>query len=177
MFDLAEIQAAYYMVAATGVLVAAIYYVYNMRISQRNSKAALDTRQAQILMSLYQKWGEPEFQDTWFNMQEWEWRDYDDWQAKYGRTSNPEGYRKFLAMTAYFEGLGVFVKRGLIDPVLVDDMLSRYIVNLWQKLGPIYVEMRRRWSAPTVAEYVEYLYGVVHGIYLQQHPELKTLPQ
>lgn len=33
-------------------------------------------------MSLYQKWGEPEFQDAWFDIQEWEWRDYDDWQAK-----------------------------------------------------------------------------------------------
>ena len=28
MVELAEIQAAYYMVAATGVLVAAIYYVF-----------------------------------------------------------------------------------------------------------------------------------------------------
>ena len=36
MVDLAEIQAAYYMVAATGVLVAAIYYVYNMRAAERN---------------------------------------------------------------------------------------------------------------------------------------------
>jgi hypothetical protein len=29
MVDLVEIQAAYYMVAATGVLVAALYYIYN----------------------------------------------------------------------------------------------------------------------------------------------------
>ena len=43
MVELAEIQAAYYMVAATGVLVAAIYYVFNMR-------ATLQTRQAQLFM-------------------------------------------------------------------------------------------------------------------------------
>jgi len=36
MVDLAEIQAAYYMVAATGFLVAAVFYILNLRISQRN---------------------------------------------------------------------------------------------------------------------------------------------
>ena len=44
MVDLAEIQAVYYLVAATGVLVAAIYYISNMRISQRNMKNTLDPR-------------------------------------------------------------------------------------------------------------------------------------
>jgi hypothetical protein len=31
MVELAEIQAVYYMMAATGVLIAAIYYVLNMK--------------------------------------------------------------------------------------------------------------------------------------------------
>jgi Flp pilus assembly protein TadB len=58
LVDLAEIQAAYYMVAATGVLVAAGYYVLNMRAMQRSSKQTLDTRQAQLLMNLYQRWSD-----------------------------------------------------------------------------------------------------------------------
>jgi hypothetical protein len=69
LVDLAEIQAAYYMVAATGVLVAAIYYVYNMRISQKNSMLALkaqeqtlETRQAQLLMNIFQTYSSKEFQ-------------------------------------------------------------------------------------------------------------------
>ena len=44
MVDLAEIQAAYYMVAATGVLVAAVYYILNIRTTQRNMKQTLETR-------------------------------------------------------------------------------------------------------------------------------------
>jgi hypothetical protein len=58
LVELAEIQAAYYIVAATGVLIAAIYYVLNMRAIQRNSKAALETRQAQLLMNIYERWSE-----------------------------------------------------------------------------------------------------------------------
>jgi hypothetical protein len=41
LVDLAEIQAAYYMVAATGVLVAAVFYVLNLRISRRNQELML----------------------------------------------------------------------------------------------------------------------------------------
>jgi hypothetical protein len=40
MVDLAEIQAAYYMVAATGVLVAAGYYVLNMSARDAEIKIA-----------------------------------------------------------------------------------------------------------------------------------------
>ena len=52
MVDLAEIQAAYYMVAATGVLVAAGYYILNMRASQRNMQLTLEARQTQIFLQL-----------------------------------------------------------------------------------------------------------------------------
>ncbi|MCX6655794.1 MAG: hypothetical protein NTY03_11860, partial [Candidatus Bathyarchaeota archaeon] len=59
--------AAYYMVAATGVLVAAVFYILNLRISQKNQELSLktqelalksqdqtlETRQAQLFMQLY----------------------------------------------------------------------------------------------------------------------------
>ena len=67
--------------------------------------------------------------------------------------------------------MGVFVKRGLIDATLVDDMMSSYIVSYWQKIGPIFREMRVRMNSPTVMEYAEYLYNVTYGIRKKQHPE------
>jgi len=41
MVSFEEIQAAYYMVAATVVLMAAIYYIFNIRQSIPNKKAQL----------------------------------------------------------------------------------------------------------------------------------------
>jgi hypothetical protein len=39
MVDLLEIQAAaYYMMIATGVIVASVFYILNLRINQRNMK-------------------------------------------------------------------------------------------------------------------------------------------
>ena len=105
MVELADIQAAYYMVAATGVLVAAIYYVLNMRAMQRNSKAALETRQAQLLMNIYERWSKPEFQEAWSDILTWEWKDLDDYMRKYG--SNKESNREILLVGSMFEGLSV----------------------------------------------------------------------
>ncbi len=171
MVELAEIQAAYYMVAATGVLIAAIYYVMTLRATQRNMRHTLETRQAQILMNLYQSWQELDFQDAFMDILTWEWRDYDDFQEKYGRSTNPSEYRKSTLIGVFFEGLGVFVKRGFIDPTLVDDMMSSYIVAYWQKLGPIFKEARSRLNSPTVMEHAEYLYDVIYEIWKKQHPE------
>jgi hypothetical protein len=60
MVELATLQAVSYIMGSLGVFVAAIYYVYNMRISQKNQELALkaqeqtlETRQAQLLMNLY----------------------------------------------------------------------------------------------------------------------------
>jgi len=40
-----EIQAAYYMVAATGVLVAAVFYILNLGMSQKNQELDLKAQQ------------------------------------------------------------------------------------------------------------------------------------
>ena len=68
MVDLAEIQSIYYMVAATGVLIAAIYYVVNMKATQRNMKNTLETRQAQIFMQLYALYDNREFFEDYGNI-------------------------------------------------------------------------------------------------------------
>jgi hypothetical protein len=185
LVDLAEIQAAYYMVAATGVLIAAVFYILNLRISRKNQELSLraleqsaqaqqqtlETRQAQLLMSIYMKWQEPEFQDAFHEIIQWEWKDFDDNWEKYGSVSNPEKWSKRAIVGTYLEGLGVFVKRGFIDPRLVDDLMSSYIITFWQKFGPVTKEMRKRLNDPTAAEHIEYLYDVVYEIYKQQHPE------
>lgn len=157
------------MVAATGVLVAAVYYVLNMRAMQRNSKAALETRQAQLLMNIYERWSNPEFQDAWTTILSWEWKDFDDFIQKY--YSSKESKRTINLVSGLFEGLGVYVKRGFIDASLVDDLMSGTIVTYWQKLGSIAVEYRKRMNAPTNAEYQEYLYNVIYEIWKLEHPE------
>jgi hypothetical protein len=48
-------------VTAASVTVAAIYYMFTLRTNQRNYKATLDTRQAQLFMQLFDRFSGSEF--------------------------------------------------------------------------------------------------------------------
>ena len=106
--------------------VAAFYYVLNLRISQRNSKLALkaqeqtlETRQAQLLMSIFQNYSSKEFQTDMEEMAHvWKWSDYDDFMSRYAR-ENVKETGKHATVFQIYEGTGVFVKRGLVNPELV----------------------------------------------------------
>ena len=87
MVDLAEIQAAYYMVAATGVLVAAIYYIINLR---HNMKA----REMEICRLFTTDFVSDQGMQKYAIMMTMEWKDYEDFMEKYGEDSD---YLRFLS--------------------------------------------------------------------------------
>lgn len=166
MVSFEEIQATYYMVAATGVLVAAVYYILNMR-------ATLQTRQAQLFIQLYTIFTSYEFKTKWNEiMNVWEWDDFEDFNAKYGLVSNPAEFSKFDLVGTFFEGIGVLIKRGLIDVTLVDDLMSGHIVWAWEKFEPLVKDYRIVMNWPQCLEWWEYLYHEVKNIMEKQHPEL-----
>ena len=179
MVDLAEIQAAYYMVAATGVLVAAAYYVLNMRASKKTQELAqktqeqtLETRQAQLFIQLYTTFTSYEFKTKWNEvMHVWRWRDFKDYDTKYGFSKHEE-FSKFDFVGTFFEGVGVLVKKGLIDVTLVDDLMSGHVVSGWERFEPIIRRYREIQNWPQILEWWEYLYHEVKGIMENQHPEV-----
>jgi len=73
------------------------------------------------------------------------------------------------ALLAYFEGIGVLVKRGLIDINLVDDLMSSYILMTWDKYGPFIKEQQERANRPELLEYFEYLSNEIQKVYKTQH--------
>jgi hypothetical protein len=150
-----------------GIIVAISYYTLTLRNANR-------TRQAQILMQLYDRWVEVEFKQLQREVSEMSWVDYDDYKRKYGPQSNPEADDKQRSLAAYYEGIGVLVNRKLIEASMVDDLMSNAIINYWEKWAPVLREIRREYNYPQAAEWVEYLYSVIKPIAEKQHPELKT---
>jgi hypothetical protein len=179
MVTFEAIQAAYYMVAATGVLVAAIYYVMNMRASKKTQELAqktqaqtLETRQAQLFIQLYTTFTNYEFKTKWNEiMHVWNWNDAKEFYSKYG-FSDSEEFSKLDLVGTFFEGVGVMVKRGLIDITLVDDLMSGHVVSSWEKFEPIIMDIRATMNWPQCLEWWEYLYREVKGIVEEQHPEV-----
>ena len=138
-------------------------------MNQRNMKNTLETRQAQLFMPIYGTFSSREFQRAANELTKWQWSDYDDYMKKYSYQNNPEAALDRNTLIQFFEGVGVLVKRKLIDPSFVDDLISSYIIYFWEKWGPIYFEQRKRQNFPTVAEYTEFLYNQVRPIWVSQH--------
>jgi hypothetical protein len=152
LVELSEIQAAYYMVAATGVLVAAVYYILNMR-------ATLQTRQAQLFMHLYDRMSQPELSAIINNIRyNLKWSDPDDFWRKYGAETNLEEYSKIASAGNYFKGIGVLLKKRLIDRMFIYDLLSSPLKVYWERMGPVILERRRVTSNPNLFAFVDYLY-------------------
>jgi hypothetical protein len=175
MVDLAEIQAAYYMVAATGVLVAAVYYVMNMRATRKTQELALEaqqqsaeTRQTQLFMQLLVLYDNKDFMNDYaviaYDMQ---YDDLDDWVKKYGAKEARQCWASWARVGRFFDGAGILVKRGLIDSDLVVEEMREQILLTWDKVKPWVYEIRVKMRSPHTWENFEYLAGEAR----KKHPD------
>ncbi len=73
----------------------------------------------------------------------------------------------------YLEGIGVLVKRGLIEASFVDDLMSSVVIGYWEKYRQYVYDYRVRRNVPQMGEYIEYLYNQVKPIFDEQHPKPK----
>jgi hypothetical protein len=154
---LVDVQTIGVLVTAVSVSLAAIYYIFTLRISQRNMKMNLETRQAQLLMSLLNRYTETEYNKKWqtilWNMS---WSDYDDKMRKY-----PWGSPEFIdegTLWNYFESVAVLFEEGLIDIRILSKLISADLIQFWEKFGPPLIEMRRRRGMP-LFDHTEQLYN------------------
>ena len=155
-----------------GIIVAIIYYTLTLRNSNKTQQLQLETRQAQLFLNIYNHWNTPEYWKNYWTVIDREWTNYDDYLSKYGRQVDLEGNAQAATLFAFYEGLGVLVKRKLIDPHFVDDLLGATIINYWEKTREIYMEMRVRQNYPQIGIMIEYLYDVIKPIADAENIEL-----
>ena len=154
MVDLAEVQTAYYMITATGVLAAAIYYVMTLRTTQKNSTAALETRQAQLFMGFYDKFTSREANDIIFFIQEWKVDNLEDFMAMW---NDKERHSLWSSIWMVYESIGVLVHEGLVDIRIVARYIAFYRYH-WEKYGPFIKQARELRKRPRMYIESEYLY-------------------
>lgn len=173
MVELVILQSISYIAGATGVAIAAIFYVLNLRISQRNMKHTLETRQAQLFMQVYSKWQEKEFNlSKQLVLQEYRCAGIEDYEEV---LKDKEKAANFRVVSTALEGLGVLVKRSLVDVGVVDDMMSGDVIGFWEKYGGAVKEFRVRMGYPQALEWTEYLYNEVKSLVFMQHPALRKI--
>ena len=155
-----------------GLLVGIFYYVMTLNYTRKNQELQLETRQAGLFMQVYTRWSDRELIKMQQEFTRWEWDDYDDWERKY--ESDVDSLSLRYTLGTFYEGIGVLMARGLIDPTLVDDLMSSAIMSYWRKIEPVVEEARKRSGYPQRFEWQEYLYNQILAISEKQHPELAT---
>ena len=185
MVDLAEIQAAYYMVAATGVLVAAVFYILNLRISQKNQELTLkaleqsakaqqqtlETRQTQMFMNIYNQVASKEYTTAWDKMMNKPWKTYDEWDQLYRKDPEFRGSEDITQL--FYEGLGTLVREGQLPIRMVALLMCGMTRYHWERHKVIVDEGRRVYGHRRWFSEEEFLYGELMK-YLGEHPELDT---
>ena len=143
---------------ATAAIVGVSSYVSSNKRAEDARRRELETRQAQLFMQVYGHYLDKIVDDE-AAIYKMNYRDYDDFMEKYGWEKNPEFYKKFNKFGSYLEGIGVLVKRGLIDASLVHDFNGDLVRWFWEKSKPFWVEFSAREKFPSlVVPFTEYLY-------------------
>jgi len=140
------------IVAAIGVLLGVVFAALQLRNIVR-------TRQTDLVMRLYSAYGSKEFQEAWVETLRLEFKDYHEYLKKYGATSQKPVYTSVNMVAAFFEGIGILLRRGLIDIALVDELFSSDVIITWRKMKPLVEGWRQHFNRPQISEYFEYLYN------------------
>ena len=161
------VDVSYQMVLSTlqtvALIVGIAYYIVTL---QNQNKS----RQAQVYIQIWNKFSDPDFLERRINATNREWTDYADYQEKYGRLQydDPKEYARNLSIGNAFEGLGVLMSRGFIDPELIAEYIAPEIIWHWEKLQPIISEIRTNLNNSSIFYGEEHLYNKIKPIYMQK---------
>ena len=158
-------------ISILGLAASIVYYANILRNSNQTQRIAMENRNAQFFLQI--------FSTTWYDegirllFSEPKWSSYDEWWELYGPENNPKGFTDWFKGMTVVEMYGVLVKRGILTADLIDDMMSGYILWIWNVYGPIIEEMRVRFGYPQLQEHQEYLSNEIRKIVEVQHPDYR----
>jgi hypothetical protein len=145
MVDLALLQSVSYIAGALGVCVAAAYYIMTLRVQQTTMKATLQTREAQLFNSLYQRFSTSEYCKQYITCMSMNWENYDDFRKKYP----DEGYEtlQFYGLCNWYKTMNLLVEQGYVDADAMGRLIAFDYFGSWEKFEPIVMEMRKRFGS------------------------------
>ena len=141
------------------ISLAAFYYINTLRNAQKAQELQIETRQAQLFMQLWDRYNTVENNKNINMVQSLEWTDFEDYHNNIRSNEDPDFRARIDKTFGMFEGLGVLVEEGFIDPGILAKYVSGNVIDLWERFGPIIVEYRRRTGYPNIYNKMEYLYG------------------
>jgi hypothetical protein len=155
----------------TGLSLSASLVYYAFVISNQNK-----TRRLQMIQNIWVWISSEEGYLRLAELMQMQWIDYDDFNHKYGVSSNPENYAMRWAVWNKMNGLGYLVKEGAIDVETVYDHSGGRIIWLWIKFEAVIMIIRKH-SASYTLKWWEYLVEELNKVAKNRGDELSVIPQ
>jgi hypothetical protein len=174
MVDQLTLQTIGILLTGLTVSIAAIYYTLTLRYTRRNQDLQLETRQAQLFQHVYDNWMSPELSDDWRMIRPFEFKDYDHfftfWETY---TDGTPEHRAMGNLIGYYEGIGVYVKEGLINIRLVALLMTGMTTIFYRKFLPYAERYRKETGYDWFVIETEYLYNELMR-YIDENPDYRT---
>jgi hypothetical protein len=174
--DVSLLQSLSYAAAAVGVCVAAFYYAMVLREQRRNMRITLETRRIGLIDSIITRTINEEGMRSYFELLRYEWKDYEDFERKYGSENNVDAAAKRYATWAIFNSVGMMLRKGMVEAEDLYDMGMMTPLFIWGKYRPIIEENRRRYTGQYYLKDLEYLAGEMLRVVKERDPSY-TVPE
>jgi len=154
---LVDVQTISIAIASAGILVAAIYYVLQLRHQDR-------MRHLDLFMRLYSIWGSEDINKAHRRFLAIKVEDYDSFVKKYGPVASEETEPSQIMTDIdrigwFFNVMGFLVKEKLVQIKLVDDLLGYWVIKAWETIKPLVYGWRKQYNIPESYHWFEYLYN------------------
>ena len=173
MVDIGLLQSLSYVAAAIGVCVATFYYVMMLREQRRNMRLTLETRRIGIVENMIGMLHNPEGWKINYEVMNYEWRDYDDFERKYGSDFNVDAAAKRYYLWSKYNSVGAMLRKGMVEAEDLYDMGIDSTCFLWSKYGAIIEEIRRRYRGKDYLRDLEYLNSEMMRVKLSRDPSYR----
>lgn len=175
-----DVQTATVLITGISVIIAAVNSIYSSRraetqraLTLKTQQQALETRQAQLFMQVYNLWSSVEVTKG-YGFLRYRYPEVEG-EELFKITTTPYDEEKFVAvhtMMQYFEGIAVLVEEGLIDIDLVANLFSRRIIWYYERVETLIQFTRKELNDPTQYDSLERLYYILKQ--REQQPDLLT---
>ena len=98
-------------------------------------------------MRIYEHFSVKQTFSDWFIQVDSQWEDFEDFEKKYDSTVNPEHASARLTSWNYYEGIGLLLKKGMIETDLTYRLLGQYTLLHWFKWETIIKNLRNGWGS------------------------------
>jgi hypothetical protein len=184
MVELAEIglilQTISVMSAATAAVIGVRSYINsNKRAGEAKQKEQetrdreLETRKLQFVTSITSQLLSEEGQRRYGELMNMEWKDYDDFERKYGSDYNLDNTAKRMSVWKTYNTLGMLVREKLIEPEVIYRINDVNPCYMWSKFKDIMPEWQKRYGGGEVFSDFEFLSDELLRIAVSKDPSFR----